>query len=101
MQDTVQSTTYRGFEITLAAPGMACPFFVHKLRRPCRDLAHGQEIVDAYLERVAQPRQPGELHVVAVLSGERMLSASACRGRVEQSRGRRRVGGKFAPEVSA
>ncbi|GGI75742.1 hypothetical protein [Deinococcus wulumuqiensis] len=101
MQDTVQSTTYRGFEITLAAPGMACPFFVHKLRRPCRDLAHGQEIVDAHLERAAQPRQPGELHVVAVLPGERMLSASACRNRSEQARGQRRVSGKFATEVSA
>ena len=101
MQDTATSTTYRGFEITLTAPGMACPFFVHKLRRPCRDLAHGQEIVDTYLERAAQPREAGELRVVAVLPGERMLSASARRNRSEQAGGQRRVGGKFAREVGA
>lgn len=94
MQDT--STTYKGFEIYLSAPGATCPFFVRGLRRPCRDITHGREIVDAHLARAAQPRQPGELRVVAVLPGERMLSASACRGRIEQARGQRRVGGRFA-----
>ena len=101
MQDTAVSTEYHGFTISLTAPGMVCPFFVSKLRRPCRDIEHGKAIVDAHLARAAQPRQAGELRVVAVLPGERMLSASACRGRSEQARGRQRSGGKFAPETSA
>lgn len=101
MQDTAVSTEYHGFTISLTAPGMVCPFFVSKLRRPCRDIEHGKAIVDDYLARAAQPRQTGELRVVAVLPGEQMLSASACRNRSEQARGQRRVSGKFASEASA
>ena len=103
MEDTTRyPQEYRGFEITapISQRGQVCPLFVQRLRRPARDLAHAQEIIDAH--HAAAPRQPGELRVVAadvrVVHG---LSASACRNRSEQATGRRRVGGKFAVEGGA
>lgn len=102
MQDTVQSTTYRGFEIYLSDPKrrMVCSYMVSELRFPCRDIAHGQQIIDAHLERAAQPRKPGEVRILAadvrVTNG---LSASACRYRSERARNQNRKAGKFAKEV--
>lgn len=103
MNDTTYPQDYRGFEITAPASqqGQVCPLFVHRLRRPARDLTHARELIDAHIERTAQPRHPGELRVVAAdVRVEYGLSASACRNRIEQARGQRRVGGKFAREVA-
>ncbi|MDV6376457.1 hypothetical protein [Deinococcus arenicola] len=76
---------YRGFEIYQSNPRLVCGWFVAGLRRPCRNLAHGKEIVDAYHAR--PPLQPGELRVVAVMDGHGMLSASECRNRSERQTG--------------
>ena len=102
MQDTVQSITYRGFEIYLSDPKrqLVCSYMVAKLRFPCRDFAHGKEIVDAHLAKATQPLKPGEVRILAAdVRVTNSISASTCRYRSERARNQNRKGGKFAKEV--
>ena len=92
------TTEYRGFTIVLSdwRRRQVCSYTVSELRHPCRDVAHGQEIIDAYLaSREARPA--GGLRIVAAdVKVAHGLSASACRNRTEQASARRRVAGRFA-----
>ncbi len=59
------NTTYHGINIT-SQPGsrLVCPFFVGvPIRRHARDLAHAQQIVDAYL--AAQASRPAGPRIVS------------------------------------
>ena len=93
-----ETTTYRGFTIVLSdwRRRQVCSYTVSELRHPCRDVAHGQEIIDAHLaSREARPA--GGLRIVAAdVKVQHGLSASACRNRIEQASARRRVAGRFS-----
>ncbi|GAA4002916.1 hypothetical protein GCM10022631_12110 [Deinococcus rubellus] len=82
---TTLAETYNGFEIYQTNSRLACGWFVAGLRRPCRSLAHGKQIVDAHLS--AKASQPQGVSIVAVMDGGNMLSAGECRNRIERQRG--------------
>jgi hypothetical protein len=95
-QPTPEPITYRGHTISHSGNHrLVCPYFVDELRRPCRDHAHGRELIDASLERQQQPREIGPSIVGYLPDGRLLLSASEHRNRSERMRGvwqRRRLG---------
>lgn len=93
---------YRGFEIYLSdvSRRLVCSYFVTGLKRHCRDLAHGEELIDAWHAAQALPREPGSIRVLAAdVRVTNSMSAHESRRRVEQARGQRREGGRFAKET--
>ncbi|AFD27759.1 hypothetical protein [Deinococcus gobiensis] len=93
---------YRGFEIYLSdvSRRLVCSYFVTGLRRYCRDIAHGEELIDTWHAAQAQPREPGSMRVLAAdVRVTNSMSAHESRRRVEQARGQRRKGGRFAKET--
>ena len=95
---------YRGFEIYLSdvSRRLVCSYFVTGLKRHCRDIPHGEELIDAWHIAQAAPREPGSMHILAAdVRVTNSLTASACRRRVEQARGQHREGGRFAKETPA
>lgn len=92
---------YRGFEIYLSdvSRRLVCSYFVTGLKRHCRDLAHGEELIDAWHTAQALLREPGSIRVLAAdVRVTNSMSAHESRRRSEQARGQKRQGGKFAPE---
>lgn len=92
---------YRGFEIYLSdvSRRLVCSYFVTGLKRYCRDIAHGEELIDAYYTAQALPREPGSMRVLAAdVRVTNSMSAHESRRRSEQARGQKRQEGKFAPE---
>lgn len=94
---------HRGFEIYLSdiSRRLVCSYFVTGLRRYCRDIAHGKELIDAYHAAQALPREPGSIRILAAdVRVTNSMSAHESRRRVEQARGQRRNGGRFAEEAN-
>ncbi|AFD25806.1 hypothetical protein DGo_CA1879 [Deinococcus gobiensis I-0] len=92
---------YRGFEIYLSdvSRRLVAPYFVTGLKRYCRDVTHGEELIDAHHAALALPREPGSIRVLAAdVRVTNSMSAHESRRRSEQARGQKRQGGKFAPE---
>jgi hypothetical protein len=87
-QPTPEPITYRGHTISHSGNHrLVCPYFVDQLRRPCRDHAHGRELIDAYHAHQGQPREAGMAIVGYQPDGRLGLAASECRNRSERMRG--------------
>jgi hypothetical protein len=92
---------YRGFEIYLSdvSRRLVCSYFVTGLKRYCRDVTHGEELIDAYHTAQALPREPGSMRILAAdVRVTNSMTAHESRRRSEQARGQKRKGGKFTAE---
>ena len=92
---------YRGFEIYLSdvSRRLVCSYFVTGLKRYCRNIAHGEELIDAWHAAQTLTRAPGSMRILAAdVRVTNTMSAHESRRRSEHARGQRRQGGKFAPE---
>lgn len=93
---------YRGFEIYLSdvSRRLVCSYFVTGLKRYCRDIAHGEELIDAWHAAQALPREPGSMRILAAdVRVTNSMSAHESRRRAEQARGQHREDGHFAKET--
>lgn len=95
-----QITTYRGFEVSFNPQSpQQLKGFIHGLRRPCRDLAHAEQIIDTCLD--AAPQETGLQVTVLSATPRNLLTAGACRNRAEQARAQGRSGGRWVKEGAA
>ena len=93
---------YRGFEIYLSdvSRRLVCSYFITGLKRHCRDIAHGEELIDAWHAAQTTPREPGSIRILAAdVRVTNNMTAHESRRRAEQARGQHREGGRFARET--